>query len=498
MLRKNANGGGLAKYMNLGRMLEETCMRHADRAALIHEGKRISYGALDDAVNALAGRLKKAGLNKGDSVAVMLPNCPEFVIAYFAVQKIGAVAITINTTSTSYELRHLLGNSDAKCLITAGALTEKFNEIRTGLPLCKTLFLSDGSGTEAFLGDPAAQSRVRFVAADTDVDDPAVMIYTSGLTGRPLGAVLTHRNLRTQSDLLMTVCQATENDRGLAVIPFFHSFGAVANMLSAIRLGASMVLTERSTPESILGLIEKEKVTYVAAVPRLFIGMIMQEGTEKFDLSSLKFCITGGAAMPVEMFSLFEKKFKVKVMEGYGLTEASPVCTFSRIGMAQKYGSVGIAVPGVEVRVVESGSKEAPRGSEGELIVRGKNVMKGYYRDEEATALVLRDGWLYTGDLARMDEDGYIFLTGRKKRMIITSGFNVYPREVEIVLDLHPAVQASRVVGVADLMRGEAVKAVIVRKSGMPLEKRELVRHCRSYLSPYKVPRDVEFVETLD
>lgn len=484
--------------MNLGRMLEETCVRHAGCVALIHEEKHISYSSLNGAVNTLGGRLRKAGLDKGDRIALMLPNCPEFVIAYFAIQKIGAVAVTVNTVSTPYELQHLLENSDAKCLITSEAMADKFEAIRAKLPLCKTLLLSDGPGVEASLGDAAAVSPFRFDTADTEADDPAVMIYTSGLTGRPLGAVLTHRNLRTQADLLMTVCQATENDRGLAVIPCFHSFGAVVNMLCAIRVGASMVLTERSSPESILGLIEKEKVTYVAAVPRLFIGMIMQEGTEKFDVSSLKFCITGGAAMPVEMFSLFEKKFAVKIMEGYGLTEASPVCTFSRIDTVQKCGSVGVTVPGVEVKVIDKDGKEVPRGATGELVVRGENVMKGYYRDEGATALVIKDGWLYTGDLARLDEDGYVFLTGRKKRMIITSGFNVYPREVELVLDLHPAVQASSVSGVADLMRGEVVKALILRKAGAAVEKRELVRHCRTYLSPYKVPSEVEFVESLN
>lgn len=484
--------------MNLGRMLEETCARHAGRVALIYEENRISYAALNSAVNAFAGRLRKAGLEKGDSIAMMLPNSPEFVIAYFAIQKIGAVAVTLNTLSTPYELGHLLKNSDAKCLITSEALAEKFEKLRAELPLCKTLLLSDGPGAEPFIGDAVANGPVRFDIPDMGADDPAVMIYTSGLTGRPLGAVLTQRNLRTQSDLLMTVCQATENDRGLAVIPFFHSFGAVVNMLCAIRVGASVVLTERTSPETILDLIEKEKITYVAAVPRLFIGMIMQEGTDKFDLSSLRFCITGGAAMPPEMFPRFEKKFAVKIMEGYGLTEASPVCTFSRLNMAQKYGSVGIAVPGVELTVIAGDGREHPRGEEGELIVRGENVMKGYHGDKEATALVIKDEWLHTGDLARMDEDGYVFLTGRKKRMIITSGFNVYPREVEIVLSLHPAIQVSKVVGVADLMRGEVVKALVVRKPDMTVEKKELIRHCRTYLSPYKVPRDVEFVEAVD
>jgi long-chain acyl-CoA synthetase len=483
--------------MNLGRMLEETCMRHAGRVALIHEEKRISYGALNGAVNMLSSRLRKAGLVKGDRIAVMLPNCPEFVIAYFAAQKIGAVAVTLNSLSTSYELRHLLENSGAKCLITAEALAEKFTQIRADLPRCTTFLLADTRDAGAFIGDASPESADGEIA-DTQSDDPAVMIYTAGLTGQPLGAVLTHRNLRTQADLLMTVCQADEHDRGLAIIPFFHSFGAVLNMLCALRVGASVVLTDRSTPEAILGIVEQEKITYLTAVPRLFIGMIMQEGLKKFDLGSLRLCITGGAAMPPEMFPRFEKKFAIKIMEGYGLTEASPVCTFSRLDMTHKYGSVGVAVPGVEVKVVDDDGREAPRDTVGELIVRGENVMKGYYGDEDTTASVIRNGWLYTGDLARIDEDGYVFITGLKKRMIITSAYNVYPREVEIVLELHPAVQASSVVGIPNLMRGEVVKALIVKKPGAALEKKEIIRHCRIYLSPYKVPRDVEFVESLN
>jgi long-chain acyl-CoA synthetase len=269
-------------------------------------------------------------------------------------------------------------------------------------------------------------------------------------------------------------------------------------MLGPIRIGAGIILLDRFTMEAIFSTIEKEKVTFIAAVPRLFLGMIMHDDVEKYDLSSLDFCITGGSTMPPEFIPVFEKKFNVILREGYGLTEASPVCSVGRRDMEHKLGSIGTVISGVEAKVVDEQGFEVPRGEVGELVIRGENVMKGYYKDEEATAHVLRNGWLYTSDLAKIDEDGYIFLKGLKKRMIITSGFNVYPQEVEQVLRLHPAVKTAMVVSKPDLLRGEIVKALIVRNPDVPADERAITRHCRIYLSSYKVPRAVEFVESID
>ncbi|MGA3206572.1 MAG: AMP-binding protein [Syntrophales bacterium] len=484
--------------MSLGRMLEESSHRYANNAATIYDGKSLTYEALHSAVNSLGNELKSVGIQKGDKVAIMLPNCPEFVISYFAVQKIGAVAVTINILSTSYELRHLLGNSDTKCLITETPLAKRYEEIKEDIPLCNHIITTSGLDTSSQFREIIEKGPFTLEMPYIADDDPAVMIYTAGLTGRPLGALLTNGNLLSQSDLLWSVYHATEKDRGLAVIPLFHAFGAVANMLAAVRIGASIVLLDRITMDAIFSTIEKEKVTYIAAVPRLFLGMIMHNGAEKYDVSSIDFCITGGSTMPPEFIPMFEEKFNVILREGYGLTEASPVCSVGRRDMAHKPGSIGTVIPGVEARAVDDRGNVVPRGEIGELVIRGVNVMKGYYKNEEATAQVIRNGWLYTSDLARIDEDGYIFLTGRKKRMIITSGFNVYPREVEMVLELHPAVQASMVVGKPDLMRGEIVKALVVRNPDIPLNEKELTRHCRTYLSSYKVPRAIEFVESID
>jgi len=482
--------------MNLGIMFEESCQRYRERVALIHDSKKTTYGELNRQINALGTHLKGLGLKQGDKIALMLPNCPEFVIAYMAAQKIGCVALTLNVMSTAYELLHFLENSDSKAFITVASSAKRFHEIQDRVPLCRHLILTDGSAESPFWKITGHESD-RLEPSQVDLQDPAAMIYTSGLTGKPLGAVLTHGNLLHQSSLLSRIAHGDENDRALAVIPYFHSFGASANMLAILRAGASVVLLERFTLDTIFSTIEQEKVTYIAAVPRLFLGMIFHNKADAYKTDSIRMCITGGSAMQTDIFPLFEQKFNVKLQEGYGLTEASPICALSRIEMPQKYGSIGLPIPDVEARIVDEQGKELPREVVGELIIRGPNVMQGYYKDPAATAQVIKNGWLYTSDLARIDEDGYIFLTGRKKRMVITSGFNVYPREVELVLEMHPGVKTSHVVSVPDLMRGEIVKALIVKKQDATVDDRELLKHCRAYLSSYKIPREIEFVEAI-
>jgi len=486
--------GGAETIMNLGRMIEETANKYPGNMAVIHEKCRMTFAELNGAANALAHYLCSLGIGRGDKVALMLPNCPEFIISYFAAQKLGAVAVTINVMSTPYELRHLLGNSDARVLIAQSVAVRRYEEIKEDLPLCRHALITAGMDTDCPFTRVLRDHPRTWEMPAIDPDDPAVMIYTSGLTGRPLGAQLTHANLMTQAVLLEEAYNGTPADRGLAVIPFFHSFGAAANMLTAIRTGARIVLMERFTLESIFATIERERVTFTCSVPRMFLGMLFHQGGEKYDLSSLRLCITGGSTMPADFIPLFREKFGAPLVEGYGLTEAAPICTITRLEQENKPGAIGTPIGGIEARIIADDNTDVPGGETGELIVRGKNVMKGYYKDERATAEVIRDGWLHTGDLGRMDADGYIFLTGRKKRMVITSGFNVYPREVEIVLEMHPAVAAARVESKEDMMRGEIVKALIVRKPGAEADEKEILRHCRAYLSSYKLPREVEFI----
>jgi len=405
--------------------------------------------------------------------------------------------VTLNVMSTSHELRYLLDNSDAKALFTAAQSARRFEEIRDGLATCRHLLLTEVDEGPLSMKRVLEAGPFEFDPSDAAEDDPAVMIYTAGLTGKPLGAVLTHGNLISQSRLLADLFDGSQKDTGLSLIPLFHSFGAVANMLNPILMGACVVMLDAFSIDSIFKAIEAEKVTYMTAVPRVYLAMLLQEGTEKYDIRSLKYCVTGGSTMPPAYMPQFEKKFRVRIREGYGLTEASPVCSVTRLHMEQKPGSIGIPIPGVEVRIVDDTGRELARGEIGELIVRGPNVMAGYYKDPEATAAVIRNGWLHTGDLALIDADGHIFLKGRKKRMIITSGFNVYPREVEIVLDMHPIVAESRVIGKSDLMRGEVVKALVVKKEGAAADEKAILKHCRTYLSSYKIPREIEFVDRL-
>lgn len=482
--------------MNLARLIEDAAQNYADKPALISDNQRINYNQLNRSVNAVAHLLKQTGIAKGDKVALMLPNVPEFVYCYFAAVKLGAVAVTLNTSSTAYELSYLLENSDAKVLITVESARKRYDGIKDKLSYCKNLIIVDSDDCplkKALIDGPFSNP-----ATEIAIGDPAVMIYTAGLTGKPLGAVLTHDNLYSQSELLISIVKRTAEDKGLSLIPLFHAFGATANMLAVIRCGCSAVMMEGLTMSSLFNVIEKEKITFICAVPRLFLGMLYFDDVAKYDVISLKVCVTGGSTMPAHLLSEFNKQFGAEILEGYGLTEAGPVCSFTRVGMTPKPGSIGIANPDTLIKIVDETGSEVPRGEIGELIVRGRNIMKGYYKDEAATAAVIKDGWLYTSDLGRMDEDDYIFLTGRKKRMLITSGFNVYPQEVENVLNLHPAVLASRVFGKENLIRGEIVAAQIVKKDGMEVSDREIMKHCRAYLSAYKVPRKVEFVTKLE
>jgi long-chain acyl-CoA synthetase len=441
--------------------------------------------------------LKRAGVVKGDKVALVLPNVPEFFYFYFAAAKLGAVAVPLNTSSTSYELNYLLDNSDTKVLVTTEPVRRRYEEIRDKLATCKNIIIVDEPAQAAVFKKAVSSVDLNEIGEDISPDDPAAIIYTSGLTGKALGAVLTHRNLYSQSHLTQTYVKRTYKDVGLCLIPLFHSFGATVNMINVVRSGCSVVMMDRFTMDGLFGAIQKEKITYICAVPRLYLGMIFHEGAANFDISSLEVCVTGGAAMPPDFIEPFEEKFHAKIIEGYGLTEASPACSFNMLDRPQKPGSIGRALSGTEIIIVDEEGKELPRGQVGELIARGDNVMQGYYKDKKATDSVIRDGWLHTGDLGRMDEDGYIFLTGLKKRMVITSGFNVYPKEIEDILSMHPAVREVEVVGKKDLMRGEVVMARIVLKNGAAADDKEILRYCRTYLSSYKVPREVEFVEKI-
>ena len=478
-------------------MLEASRQRFGANIAMISEERRYSYEDLDNAVNALANHFLGMGIGKGDKIALMLSNCPEFIISYFAAVKIGAVAVTLNVMSTSRELFDLLRDCDAKCFITEDIYAAKFIAVQDQIPLKPSLISITGADKDCPFWSVITHGNTAITRTEMEPDDPAVIIYTAGLTGVPLGATLTHKNLLNQSTLVRDLYHITENDRSLAVIPFFHSFGASVNMLSAIQVGAGMVLLDRFSVDAIFKSIDQDKVTYIAAVPRLFLGMTLEEEIHHYDLTSLQFCITGGAAMPPDYIAKFEEKFHTILREGYGLTEASPVCICHRRRETHKPGSIGVPTPGTKAKIVDDAGKEVSRNTIGELLIQGDCVMKGYYKNDAATKQVMQDGWLYTGDSGKMDEDGFVFLTGRKKRLIITNGYNVYPKEVEMILELHPDVAKAKVISKPNLMRGEIVKALVVRNPKATSTEKEIMKHCRAYLSSYKLPRELTFVDDL-
>ncbi|MEI7590169.1 MAG: AMP-binding protein [Deltaproteobacteria bacterium] len=475
--------------MNLSIWLSEICEKFPQNVALIQDDRRITFETLNHHVLSLATHLKSLGINKGDSVAIMLPNCIGFVVSYFATLRCGGVAVTINTASTPYEMTHFLSDSSTKLIITNSTHLKKYELIKSTVTTCNGSVVIDNI-------DDISQTSFADISTscpDIDEKDVAVMIYTAGLSGKALGAELTHGNILSQAPLLEMTCSVSADDRGLAVIPYFHAFGAIANLISIFAVGGSVVLMERFTIDSIFNIIKNEKVTYIAAVPRLFLGMLFYD--KVFDVSSLRFLVSGGSAMPHDVFPAFEQKFGVKIWEGYGVTEASPVCATSRTNMEHKIGSVGVTAPFVETKIVDDSGNELPCGVIGELLVSGHNVMKGYHKNPMATAEVIKNGWLHTGDLAKKDGDGYIFITGVKKRLIITNGLNVYPREVERVLEEHPMVAKAIANGKPDALRGEIVSLTIHPKNGCIVDEKEILRFCREYLSAYKIPREIKIVE---
>ncbi|GAX91329.1 long-chain-fatty-acid--CoA ligase [Effusibacillus lacus] len=488
--------------MTLPQMLGQTCKRFPERGAIYFYGQQINYQTLYGYAGRFAAGLRELGIEKGDRVAIMLPNCPQYVIAYYGILMAGAIVVQVNPMSVEREIEHFLSDSGAKALVVFGPLLPKAAGAPSSAKLVKKIIVElppaaktyeDGSvGFEAFVAGATAPTP----QTDLSPDDVAVLQYTGGTTGRSKGAMLTHRNLVVnayQSHLLMR-SQETVQDRVLTVIPLFHVYAMTSAMNAGIVGGALLILLPRFDLEEVLQTIQAAKPTLFPGVPTMYIAINSHPKAVEYGISSIRLCVSGSAPMPVEAMKEFEAKTEGTIIEGYGLSEASPVTHFNPIEK-RKPGSIGKPIPFTEAKIVDlgDGTTELAPGEVGELIVRGPQVMKGYWNMPQETEETIRDGWLYTGDIAKMDEEGYYYIIDRKKDMIIASGFNVYPRDVEEVIYQHPAVQEAVVVGVPDAYRGENVKAFVVVKQGMSLTEEELIGFCRERLAAYKVPRLVEF-----
>ena len=506
----------------LFKALEANAQRFPHRVALEFLGRSLTYRELWREVEAFAKGLQEAGLRPGDRVAIMLPNSPQFVIAFYGTLLAGGVGVNVNPMYTPRELRHQLQDAGVQALVILDQLLPRYQEVkaevpvrllvRTGiqdyLPFPKNLLYPlmlrrKGQAPKALEGVPwrAFLKRGRPEPVAVDLDDLALLQYTGGTTGLAKGAMLTHRNL--SSNALQVRAWIPDFREGeevvLGAIPFFHVYGMTVAMNLALLGAAKLVLLPRPEIGPIVEAIEKHRVTLFPGVPTLYVAFNNFPGIEKRDLKSVRACISGSAPLPLEVAERFEKLTGAKLVEGYGLTEASPVTHCNPLYGERRLGSVGLPLPGVDAKVVDEEGKEVPLGEVGELIVKGPNVMKGYWNRPEETQKALKDGWLFTGDLARMDQDGYFYIVDRKKDMIIAGGYNIYPREVEEVLYGHEAVQEAAVVGVPDPYRGETVAAFIVLKEeyrGKVTEK-DIEAFCRANLAAYKVPRIIQFRDSL-
>jgi long-chain acyl-CoA synthetase len=483
--------------MNLSEIVDRAAGALPDHTALVYEDRRISYAELLRSINKLTNALKRRGLQQGDRVAILLGNRPEFVVSYFAVMRAGGIAVTLNPVSTVYELNHYFAESRPKFAICTANQMPKLEALKDKAPYIESVFTTERTEGAISLEDVEADESPECTAKDMAPDDPAVVIFTAGLLGRALGATLSHQNLESNSIMLRDQCSGTHEHRSVAIIPMFHAFGAAVNLLCVFQVAATLYLVERVDFPKLIPWLQEARITYTGLVPMVFYGFLYHPACKDLDLRSLEIGISGGAALSMEIYERFCERFGVDVYQGYGLTEASPVVSWNNIRVPNKPQTVGLPIPDVEYQIHdEQGNVLAP-GQEGEVVVRGPNVMLGYLFKPQETETVIRNGWLYTGDLGHVDEEGYLTLTGLKKDLIITSGFNVYCQEVEEILIRHPSVSDVALVGAPDLMRGQVIEALVVPEQGTVPEERDIIRFAREYLSRYKCPRKVSFVKEI-
>jgi long-chain acyl-CoA synthetase len=478
---------------NLARILTDTAAEHGDRVAFKLDDAEVTYAQLEAASARAAGLLQERGVEPGDRVGLMLPNVPYFPVLYYAILRAGAVVVPMNVLLKEREVAYYLEDSGAKLLFAWHGFAEAA-EAGAANAGSECILITPGEFEQQLAAQEPVEEPVERVAEDT-----AVILYTSGTTGQPKGAELTHANLRQNCMISSrTLGQFTHEDVLLGALPLFHTFGQTCTMNCAVCVGATVTMIPRFDPEKALEIIERDRVTVFQGVPTMYNAMLHASGADSADVSTLRLCMSGGAAIPVELIRAFEEKFGCPILEGYGLSETSPVASFNHPDRERKPGSIGTPIEGVEMQVRGDDGKELPQGEVGEIVIRGHNVMKGYWNRSEATAEAIdADGWFRSGDLAKVDEDGYFFIVDRKKDMVLRGGYNVYPREVEEVLYEHPAVQEAAVVGIPDDSLGEEVAAAVVVKEGESLDAQELKAFVRERVAAYKYPRKVWFVDEL-
>ncbi len=524
--------------ITLPQLLEQTAAKSPGHPALIYFGARISYGQLQDHVDRLAAGLQSMGVKKGDRVALLMPNCPQFVISFFGAMRAGAIVTATSSMYTAREITHQWNDAGATVVIAdrrlypvikaaLPQLTSVRHIILTGMrqyyprPLQELCTVLESSRSEKLSNrtklsstgatqptGPALHEWEALLSvspkprpSNLTPSDIACLQYTGGTTGTSKGAMLTHANLvinAYQASRLLTM-NGNGQEVMVAALPLFHIFAMTCVMISSVEIGGSVVILPRFELRAALNVIRKYRPTMFHGVPTMYVAFNGVPGVERYGFNSLRMCMSGGAALPAEVRQKFEALTGGKLVEGYGLTETSPVTHVNPPAGSPKVASIGRPIPDTEARIVdlETGTHEMPVGEVGEITIRGPQVMKGYWNKPEETALVLRDGWLHTGDIAKKDADGYFYIVDRKKDMIIAGGYNIYPREVEEVLFECPKIEEAAVIGVPDAYRGETVKAFVVLKAGVTATAEEIIAFCRERMAAYKAPRQVVFRDSL-
>lgn len=501
--------------LNLASVLEHSAMEVPAKTAIVFGDKRFRYEQINAIANQVANGLVAAGITKGDKVALSCPNLPYFPMIYYGILKTGAVVVPLNVLLKRREIAYHLKDSDAKAYFCFQG-TPDLPMAKEGwagyqeIDSCQNFWVvtanpKDPSPIEGamtfdqFIGNQST----RFDTVTTGFEDTAVILYTSGTTGFPKGAELSHANMTMNAIASKDILHMQADDVHALVLPLFHSFGQTCQMNAGFSIGNTLVLIPRFTPEAVLEAMQAENVTVFIGVPTMYWALLNYEDTDgRFNIdaiaNNLRVGMSGASSLPLEIIKAIEKKFKLPLVEGYGLSETCPVATFNHLHKVRKPGSVGTPIWGVEVKVFDKDNKEVGVGDVGEIVIRGHNVMKGYYNKPDATAAAFQGtSWFHSGDLGRKDEDGYLFIVDRVKDMIIRGGFNVYPREIEEVLMTHPAVSLASVIGVPHDSHGEEVKAYIVLKSGATATENDIVVWSKEQMAAYKYPRIVEIREAL-
>ncbi|MDP9374051.1 MAG: long-chain fatty acid--CoA ligase [Chloroflexota bacterium] len=488
----------MPNQQTLAELVADVAERDGAKPAIIFQDQPIGYAQLNGLIERAADALAARGVGHGDRVAIMLPNIPQFVVAYYAVARLGAIVVPLNVLYKADEVGYILNDSEAKALfIFEGFYPQAGGGAKAAPSIQEVIVVGQGAAPEGTIPWSALidGSAPRRQPTEVKPDDVAVICYTSGTTGRSKGAMLTHRNFLANCEQFGHLERLAygEDDVLLLVLPLFHIFAMNVGMNATLRLGGTIVLVPRFEPVPVLEQIQKHRATIFLGAPPMYVAWVNMPGLEGYDLSSLRVVVSGAAALPMEVLQRFEQVTGIQIQEGYGLTETAPVTHSNAAGPRVKPGTIGPAIPGVEAKLFDENDREVGPGQEGEIVVRGDNVMVGYWRNPEATAEALRDGWFHTGDIATVDEEGYYTIVDRKKDMINAGGFKVWPREVEEVLYKHPAVQEAAVVPMPDPYAGERPLAYVALKAGQQASEEELIGYCRGELASFKAPTRVEF-----